>query len=110
MTPSLTREPSGSSDRGDAGARQRAVAALGRLERGERDGLPQFREALCRYVAVLRLAGWSRERAIETVRELVATPSSAEGASTLSLPAREALVELSTRWCAEEYAIESRSP
>jgi hypothetical protein len=104
MGPSSTHQSVESGDRQDAAARERAVAALARLERGERDALSGFQEALCRYVAVLRAAGLSRDRALEAVRELVSTPASSERGSTLSAAAREALVELSTQWCADEYA------
>jgi hypothetical protein len=103
MSRSTTQPPAASSEGRDARAREEAVAALGRLERGERDSLREFQDAICRYVAELRARGLSRGAAIVEVRALVATPASAEGEASLPARAREALVELSTRWCVAEY-------
>jgi hypothetical protein len=69
--------------------------------------LDEVREALCTFIAVLRSAGTVYDSAVETVRALVATPVTPDGALTLMSSAREALVELSTHWCAAEYAREA---
>jgi hypothetical protein len=84
-------------------ARADVVSALGRLERSERNGLEEVRGALCRFIASLRAGGASYESVVDIVRDLVATPATPDGASTLHPSAREALVELSIHWCAAEY-------
>ncbi len=109
MSPPLTETPVDRGNRPEGDAYQRALAALARLERGERDAFVEFQDALCRYVAALRVSGWSRDRAIESVRALVASPTGREGGS-LSPSARAALVELSIHWCADEYALENANP
>jgi hypothetical protein len=76
---------------------------LGLVERGERNALERLREALCGFVGALRGEGVSRDEVIEIVRTLVATPTTPDATFALLGPAREALVELSVHWCAEEY-------
>lgn len=83
--------------------RTHVVNALRRVEQGERDSLEELRAALCGFVGALRGEGSSREAAIEAVAELVMAPASPAGETNLSASAREALVELTTHWCAEEF-------
>jgi hypothetical protein len=87
-----------------ANARDDVVRALGRLERGERNALEEVRLALCPLIAELRARGMSYDAIVENVRTLVSTPTTPEGEYTLLSAAREALLELSIQWCAEEYA------
>ena len=79
------------------------IKALQRVEQGERDSLEELRSALCSYVGALRAEGADKDTAIRTVAELIMTPIDPDGESNLRPPAREALVELSTHWCAEEF-------
>jgi hypothetical protein len=84
-------------------ARAGVVRALARVERGERNALEELRGVLCTFVRALRDDGASREDAIEAVRVVVSTPATQDAGPELRQPAREALVELSTHWCAAEY-------
>jgi hypothetical protein len=86
-----------------ADARAGVVTALARMERGERDSLDVLRDALCSYVTALKAEGASRDDALEAVRQVISEPATVEGTFRLLAPAREALIELSTHWCAEEY-------
>ena len=79
------------------------IKALHRVEQGERDSLEELRSALCSYVGALRAEGADKDAAIRAVAELIMTPVGPDGESNLRPPAREALVELSTHWCAEEF-------
>ena len=85
-----------------AEARENVVAALARMERGERNALDGLREALCTFVGVMKSEGASREQAVEAVRQVISEPATAD-AFRLVAPAREALIELSLHWCAEEF-------
>jgi hypothetical protein len=102
---SLGSEPVGSTT-GQANPRESVKRALASVERGERNALEGLREALCGFVVELRKEGASRDEAIAAVRELMTEPATAAGMAVLLPPAREALVELSTYWCAQEYARE----
>ena len=84
-------------------ARERAVFALGRLEHGQRDAMDELREALCGYVGALRQEGWTREATLATVRTLIATPVTPDGAIALTPIVRDALAELTLQWCQAEY-------
>ena len=97
------------SDQGQQ-ARESVAQALERVERGERNALAELREALCGYVGTLRKQGLTRELTVDTVRTLVRTPRTEEGTFGLLPTAREALVELSVQWCAEEYDRVPQSP
>ena len=90
-------------------ARAGVVQALRDFELGERDSMERLHDALCRFVATLRGAGKSCDAVVADVRSLIATPATAEGASKLPAIAREALAELTLRWCEEEYARAERS-
>ena len=83
--------------------RAHVIKALQRVEQGERDSLDELRSALCTYVGAMRAEGFDKETAIRAVAELIMTPASPVGESNLRAPAREALVELSTHWCADEF-------
>ncbi len=85
-------------------ARRGVALALASVELGERNALEGLRQALCSFVVALREGGGSKEDAIAAVKALMAEPATLGGATTLLPPAREALVELSTYWCAQEYA------
>ena len=84
-------------------ARANAALALRRVEEGERDSLDGLRDALCAFIGALRDEGKSRTEAIGAVSELITSVPDAESASLLSPIAREALVQLSTHWCNEEF-------
>ena|SRR5690242_5943557 len=84
-------------------ARERVVGALGRLEHGQRDAMDELREALCGYVGALRHEGWTREATLATVRTLIATPVTPDGAIALTPIVRDALAELTLQWCQAEY-------
>lgn len=86
--------------------RTQVIAALQRVEQGERDSLEGLRSALCSYVGALRAEGVDRDAAIRLVAELIMVPASPDGEANLRYPAREALVELSTDWCAEQFRSE----
>ena len=83
--------------------RSHVIKALQRVEQGERDSLEDLRQALCSFVGALRAEGVEKDAAIRAVADLIMTPASPEGDSNLRPPAREALIELSTHWCAEEF-------
>ena len=83
-------------------ARANVVAALGKMERGERNSLDGLRDVLCAFVGALKAEGASRDQAMEAVRQVISEPATAE-AFRLLAPAREALIELSIYWCTEEY-------
>ena len=91
--------------RTSAEARARAVEALHLVEHGERSSLDGLRDAICTYLTLLRREGISKPDALEQIRALVTTPTSNE--RTWLLPAaREALTDLATHWCTEQYARE----
>ena len=83
--------------------REAVRSALQRVEQGERDSLDGLKSALCAFVAALRANGASKADAAQTVAALIREPTGAQGALLLE-PARDALVELSTHWCAGEFA------
>ena len=83
--------------------REAVREALKRVEQGERDSLEGLKSALCAFVAGLRAEGVSREEAAETVAAMIREPAGTQG-TLLPEPARDALVELSTHWCAGEFA------
>jgi hypothetical protein len=97
-----TNVPAGDSPVATA-ARERAVSALGRLEHGQRDAMEELRESLCGYVGALRQEGWTREATLATVRTLIATPVTPDGAIALTPIVRDALAELTLEWCQAEY-------
>lgn len=84
-----------------AQARVGVVQALRDLEQGERDSMERLHSALCALVTALRRAGRSAQEVLDDIREIIAQPQ--EGARSLPPITREALVELSLQWCAEEY-------
>jgi hypothetical protein len=86
-----------------AEARENVIAALARMERGERHSLDAMRDVLCSFVSALKSDGATREQAVEAVRQVVSVPASQEGEFRLLPPAREALIELTLHWCAEEF-------
>lgn len=83
--------------------RAHVITALQRVEQGERDSLDELRSALCPFVGAMRATGVDKETVIRIVSELIMTPASPAGESNLRAPAREALVELSSHWCADEF-------
>jgi hypothetical protein len=83
--------------------RAKVVRALTAMERGERNALDALRDTLCSFVGALKAEGASREQAVEAVREVISEPTSSDGEFRLLPPAREALIELSIYWCAEEF-------
>lgn len=85
-------------------ARAALVQALRGLELGERDSMEQLHRTLCDFVGVMRKAGRSCDDVVGDVRALVTKPVTEAGARKVPPIAREALVELSLRWCADEYA------
>ena len=89
--------------RAASAARERATSALGRLEHGQRDAMEELRVALCGYVGALRQEGWTREATLATVRTLIATPVTPDGAIALTPIVRDALAELTLQWCQAEY-------
>ena len=97
-----TNVPAGESPAATA-AREHAVSALGRLEHGQRDAMDELREALYGYVGALRQEGWTREATLATVRTLIATPVTPDGAMALTPIVRDALAELTLQWCQAEY-------
>ena len=86
-----------------AGARESVIDALGRMERGERNALDEMRDTLCALVSALKASGATREQAVEDVRRTITEPVTAEGGVRLLPAAREALLELSLYWCAEDF-------
>ena len=101
------QEPGGTSvQRAAAEARGSVARALARLERGERNALDELRDAVCAFVLALRTNGTSREDAIEAVRAAMSQPSGSGDEYSILPPAREALVELSVHWCADQYGPE----
>ncbi len=85
-----------------AEARANALAALEQVERGERDSLDNLRDAMCAYLTALKADGVSKKEALETIRALIAVPASPD--PTWLLPAaREALIDLATHWCTQQY-------
>ena len=85
-----------------AEARDSVIAALARMERGERNALDGLRDVLCTFVGVMKTEGASRDQVIEAVRRVISEPATTD-AFRLLAPAREALIELSLHWCAEEF-------
>jgi hypothetical protein len=65
--------------------------------------MEELRVALCEYIGALRKQGETREAALATVRTLVTTPASPEGAISLTPIVRDALTELTLEWCEAEY-------
>ena len=86
-----------------AEARANVIGALAKMERGERNALDALRDVLCGFVTALKSEGATRDQAIDAVRRLISEPATSEGAFRLLPPAREALIELSMHWCAEEF-------
>jgi hypothetical protein len=87
-------------------ARAAVAQALAQLERGERNALDGLRDAVCSFVLALRTSGTSREDAIEALRSVMTQPSGSGNERSILPEAREALVELSTHWCADQYGPE----
>ena len=85
-------------------ARAAVVQALVRLELGERDSMEALHRTLCDFVRLQRKAGRACDEVVADVRGIVTKPVTAAGATKVPAVAREALVELTLRWCAEEYA------
>jgi hypothetical protein len=79
------------------------VAALARVEEGQRDAMEDLRAALCSYVGVLRHEGLSREATLAGVKALIATPATRDGEVALTPIVRQALAELTLQWCEAEY-------
>ena len=88
-------------------ARADVLSAIARLEHSERNALEELRQTLCRFIGALRAGGASYESVVDIVGNLAAAPATPDGARTLHPSAREALVELSIHWCAEEYEREN---
>ena len=102
--PGRDEELSGATTRRETlDARARVVSALARVERGERNALEELRDVICNFVRALRVDGASKSDAVEAVRVLVSAPATQDAGPGLRQPAREALVELTTHWCASEY-------
>ena len=103
-----------SQSRGDpsevAVARDAVVQALRGLELGERDSMEGLHRALCDLVGALRRAGRSCDDVVADVRSIISTPVTAVGATKVPALAREALVELTLRWCADEYGQTEGTP
>lgn len=85
-------------------AREIVVAALGRVESGQRDALEELRVALCGYVGALGRSGWTRDQVLQHIRDIMANPVTPAGAYSLTPVVREALAELTLEWCRTEYA------
>ena len=60
---------------------------------------------MCGFISALRAEGFATDAALAAVRELVSSPVTPDGGLSLLPPAREALAELTSHWCAEEYGI-----
>jgi hypothetical protein len=84
-------------------ARDEVIAALARVEQGQRDAMDDLRHSLCVYVGKLRQGGLSREATLSGVRALIAAPATPEGQLTLTPVVRQALAELTLQWCEAEY-------
>jgi hypothetical protein len=84
--------------------RDARLATLHALETGARYSIEALHNALCAYVRVRRRDGDTVEAVLAQVRELVIQPVTPEGATRISPLAREALIDLSLRWCADEFA------
>jgi hypothetical protein len=87
----------------DAGPRARVVAAMARVEQGQRDAMEELQASLCAYVSALREAGVSREATLADIRALMAEPATPEGSISLTPIVRQALAELTLQWCESEY-------
>ena len=85
-------------------ARAGVLRALRDLELGERDAMERLHDALCRFVAAQRSAGRTCGEVVAEVRGIVGEPATPQGARKIPSVAREALAELTLRWCEEEYA------
>ena len=83
-------------------ARARAVDALRAVEEGQRDSLDRLRTAICTYLSALKSEGVPGPEALERVREVIATPGSADPGWLLPA-AREALMDLAMHWCKEQH-------
>ncbi|HEY2378470.1 MAG TPA: hypothetical protein VGH98_20995 [Gemmatimonadaceae bacterium] len=79
------------------------MIALAHLEQGQRDAMEELRVALCEYVGALRHSGVSRDETLASIRALVTVPATPEGTLALTPVVREALAELTLRWCETEY-------
>jgi hypothetical protein len=101
--PQPTGQPIGAERVRSHPARAALVQALARVERGERDGLEELHKASCAFVAALRKEGATKEQILDEVRQVAASPVTPEGASKIPPIAREALAELTLRWCTDEY-------
>ena len=84
--------------------RDALVTALHGLEMGARNSIEALHDALCAYVHARRRDGDSVQSVLAQVRELVTQPVTSEGGTKVSALAREALIDLSLRWCADEFA------
>jgi|SRR5690348_8294489 len=84
--------------------REVVLAALGRVESGQRDALEELRIALCGYVGALGHGGWTRDQVLQHIRDIMAQPATPGGAYSLTPVVREALAELTLEWCRAEYA------
>jgi hypothetical protein len=87
-----------------AAVRSEVVAALARVEEGQRDAMEDLRGALCSYVTVLRREGLSREATLAGIKALIATPATPNGGVSLTPIVRQALAELTLQWCESEYS------
>jgi len=85
-------------------ARSQVIAALGRVEEGQRDAMDDLRVALCTYVGTLRRDGLSREATLAGIRALIAAPATPVGGVSLTPVVRQALAELTLQWCEAEYS------
>jgi hypothetical protein len=105
MSDGTTQAASGTPQLTDAQpAREVVLAALGRVESGQRDALEELRIALCGYVTALGRSGWTRDQVLQHVRDIMTQPASPAGAYSLTPIVREALAELTLEWCRAEYA------
>jgi hypothetical protein len=84
--------------------RDAVIAALGRVENGQRDALDELRTTLCGYVEALRRGGASRDAVLTHIGEVIAQPATPGGMLALTPTVREALTELTLEWCRAEYA------
>jgi hypothetical protein len=84
-------------------ARDDVIAALARVEQGQRDAMEDLRHSLCVYVGKLRQSGLSREATLSGVRALIGAPATPEGELSLTPVVRQALAELTLQWCEAEY-------
>lgn len=88
----------------ESDVRAGVMQALRDLELGERDAMERLHDMLNQFVAVRRSAGRTCQEAAAEVREIIAQPATPQGARKIPPVAREALAELTERWCEEEFA------